>query len=362
MCLYGGAELVIGKLANYLTKKGIDNAILTLILSSEIRNNLDGSSIILPKEKLASPRNFITTALMLRKYFSKVYKTFDVINVHNFPAELLAFGCAKPFIWMCNEPLTLYFGDSLVESIARTMVMKIDRYVVNRYVKAVVVADEFNAKRFEKLYGIKPVINYYGIDYEFFSKGNANRARKMFNLNKDDFILLQVGMITPLKNQMESVKTLEKLKNKIEDVKLILAGQGNNEYERMIRRYVQHHKLEENVIFTGHLQREIIRDLYKACNVALYPIKSQGGWLSPFEALCAGAPIVVSRMITSADIIRKNNLGIVTNNFVNAILDIYKNQKYYRYLAKKAGLWVKKNLSWEKFCERMVELFNSLTL
>lgn len=360
MSFYGGAELLIVKLANYLIGRGIKNSILTLNISEEVKKELNAKTgIILPPPELRKIGNFIFVAKTLRRYLFENVEQFDVVNVHNFPAELSVMGCKKSIVWMCNEPPTVYFGSSFAGSIARNIVMKIDRFVVKNYMKSVAVADEFNAKRFEKLYKIKPQINYYGIDYDFFSKGNANRARKMFNLVKNDFTLLQVGMITLWKNQLESVKTLEKLKDKIKNIKLILAGKGENEYEKILRKYVEEHGLEKHVIFTGHLPRTIIRDLYKACNVALFPIKSQGGWLSPFEAMCVSASIVVSPLITSANIIRKNKLGIVTNNFSKSVMDIYNNPKYYHSMTKKAGLWVKKNLSWNGFCKRMTKCFEA---
>jgi len=51
MSLYGGAELVIVKLANYLTKNGIKNSILTLSMLDEIKKELKGTELIIPKGK-----------------------------------------------------------------------------------------------------------------------------------------------------------------------------------------------------------------------------------------------------------------------------------------------------------------------
>jgi 1,2-diacylglycerol 3-alpha-glucosyltransferase len=233
----------------------------------------------------------------------------------------------------------------------------IDKMVVKKYVSHICVADEFNAERFEKIYGIRPTIVPYGIDYEFFSKGNGKRARKIFNLDEKDFVLLQVGMLTPLKNQLESIKVVRNLENRIPNIKLILAGYGEEEYVKILKNYVQDFRLERHVIFTGHLARTIVRDLYAACDVCLFPVKSQGGWLSPFEALCAGKPIVVSTQMTAADIINKNKIGIVTDDFTRVVLDMYNNPAKYRRMAMRGKMWVKENLNWNNFCQRMLEIF-----
>jgi glycosyltransferase involved in cell wall biosynthesis len=357
MSVYGGAELVIVKLANYLTKKGIKNSILTLLLAPEIKQDLKGTTIFLPEEKITEEKNFITTALMLRKYFNKISKDFDIINIHNFPAELAVINSSKPVVWMCNEPPRMYFGLSFLARNACKIVEFLDKHILTKTISRVIVSDNFNARRFEKIYGIKPVINNYGVDYGFFSKGSAQRARKTFNLTKNDFILLHVGMLTPFKNQMESVKTVERLKTRIPNVKLVLAGHGGNEYESVLRKYVHEKGLDNYVTFTGHLPRTLIRDLYKACDVALFPIKSQGGWLSPFEALCAGTPIIISSEMTPADIIKKKRLGTVTDDFANAVINAYENLEVYKKRAKEAKVWVKKNLTWNRFCENMTKVF-----
>lgn len=364
MSLPDGAKLVITKLANYLTKRGIENAVLTLDISSKTWEEIRGSEVILPKRPLRFPQRVPWSLtlppvfLTLIRYIRKNYARFDVINVHDFPSELVALFCHKRVVWMCYEPPQLQFStESTVERFLGKIVMAIDKLVVGRYVDCVCVADKSNADRFERMYGIKPTIIHYGIDYEFFSKGNRQKARETFNLNKDDFILLQVGMLVPHKNQLESIKVVENLKDKIPEIKLVLAGHGRNEYEQMLRRYVHDSGLKERVIFTGGLPQTAVRDLYAACDVGLYPVKPLGGWLSPFEALCAGKPIVVSTLMTAADMIEENKIGIVTDNLTQAVLTIYDNPSIYSKMAQRGGLWVKKNLSWDKFCENMVKVF-----
>jgi len=368
MSLYGGAELVIVELANYLTKNGIKNSILTLSMLDEIKKDLRGTELIIPKGKKEEKKgifkflNFTSETLLLRKYVHKYRKEYDVINVHNFPAEYAIFPFTKNVVWMCNEPpMQLYLMQNLkfptrfIANITRGF----DKFLIKNYVKYSVVADDFNFRRFEKIYGIKPEIINYGIDYDFFSKGNRENVERKYDL-KNNFVLIQVGTLTPLKNQIESIKVVEKLKNKIPNIKLVLVGWGDEKYKQYLENYVKKNKLEKYVVFTGHLSREVIRDLYKACDVALFPIKSQGGWLSPFEALCSGIPIVTSSLITSSDIIRKNDMGLVTNDFSGAILKIYKNNENFRDMADVGRKFVKENLTWEIFSRKMLNLFENV--
>lgn len=126
----------------------------------------------------------------------------------------------------------------------------------------------------------------------------------------------------------------------------------------MLESYIKEKKIDDNIVITGQLDRESVRDLYHASDILLHPVKSQGGWLSPFEALCAKKPIVVSREMTAADIIERENIGIVTNDFTGAIDKVYNNPEKYYDIADKGGKWVRDNLNWDNFCQGMLNLFN----
>lgn len=358
--VYGGAELLIVKLANHMTRTGIENALLTTSILREMQNDLDGTDIII-RERFKIPFNILglNETLALHKGVRGNLNDFDVINVHNYPAELSVFPYHMPVVWMCNEPVLYLYSKlklSLRPKLENKPLLAFDKFVVKYYIKYAVVADEFNAKRFRRIYGFRPEIINYGIDYEFFSKGDRKRALEEFNLF-DNFIILQVGMLTPFKNQIESIKTIEKLRDKIPNIKLVLAGLGMKGYMMMLKKYAKERDLEQNVIFTGHLSRESVRDLYHACDILLHPIKPQGGWLAPFEALCAKKPIVVSTEMTASDIIQREKIGTVTDYFAETIRDIHNNPDKYYEIAERGQAWVRGNLSWDKFCEKMVNLF-----
>ena len=356
--------MLVIRLANYLSRMGVENSLLTNEILPEIESDLDNTQLIIPpisktraKGKIAK---LTSEYLWLRKIIRNKRNDFDLINVHNYPAELCTFPYSTPVVWMCNEPPDVAVQSRLAQTSrlsAKRLFFKafltFDRYVVGNYVKNVVVADQFNAERFINLYGFEPYTIHYGIDYDFFSLQTEAESLK----SEHPFTILHVGMLTPLKNQIESLKTIAKLKNMIPDVKLIIAGFGEGQYLQVIREYIRAHQLERNVEITGHLNRDRIRTLFQTCHVLLHPIKSQGGWLAPFEAICAKLPVVVSPEMTAADIVKRENLGIVTVDYANALFDVYQNFEKHRKLAVRRAEWVRDNLSWDNFSERMMHVF-----
>jgi hypothetical protein len=134
--VYGGAELLIVKLANYLTKNNIENALLTTSILAEVEKDLKGTEIILTR----NTRSSITSETMaLHKCMSSNLKYYDVINVHNFPAEVAVFPFHKPVVWMCNEPseIALEIEHTLSSTLKfkKKLLVELDKFVTRHYIK-----------------------------------------------------------------------------------------------------------------------------------------------------------------------------------------------------------------------------------
>ena len=97
--------------------------------------------------------------------------------------------------------------------------------------------------------------------------------------------------------------------------------------------------------------------MYKAADVGLFPIGKQGSWLAPFEMICAGKPIIVSDKMGAASVIKGDNLGVVTGNYSEAVLEIWDDYKKYKQQARNAAVFVKKNLSWGIFGDKMIKAY-----
>lgn len=364
---YGGAELLIVQMANYLTKMGIRNDILTLSKSKRVEEELLNTELIVPENRVKisakgydSIKDILEGIKIFRREIKRIEKNYDVINFHDFPTTWSLWPKRKPAVWFMNQPPNLWSRPNagLVYRTLNKLRIVLDRRIIRRSMDVITLSDPFNRMRAWQRYGMKSHIVFCGIDHDFFSGGNAKKAFKEYGL-ENRFIIMQSGQIAAVKNPLDSIKTLEKLKDKIPNVLLILTGKEDPEYkEKVLDRYIKEHKLEKYVKYILMFgEREKLRDLYKVANVGLFPIGKQGGWLAPFEMICAGIPIVISSDMGIASIIKENNLGSVTKNYSKAILEIYNNQEKYKKQAREAALFTKNNLSWKLFTERMVRAF-----
>lgn len=367
MRYYGGAELLITELCNQLSKRGIKNDILTLSFSEEVKKNLIDTRIISPKNKIKfsttgfnSIKDLIIGIRILRKEFNKISDNYNVINFHNFPSTWTMFPKRKPSVWMLNEPPNLWSKPNAGAflKILNKIRNIVDKFIINQSVNIICVADDFNKKRAYERYSRNSKIIYYGINYDFFSKGKKIKDYKKFPI-KNKFVVLQSGMITEQKNQLESIKAIKIVKDSIPNILLVLAGKEDENYKLKLMKYITENKLEKYILFTGNLDRKILRDLYKTSNIGLFPVGKQGGWLAPFEFLCSEKPIIVSKEMGASSLIKKNNLGFVTNKYAEEIINIYKNYNENVKNAKIASKFIKTNLNWEIFSDKIIDCYKS---
>jgi len=325
--IYGGAERVIVQLANYLTDRHHEVSILCYQICDEVRAALKEARII-----------EVENLDILPDFLQQIYTDFDVVNIHNEPGYMCLYPKKANVVWMCNEPPHLEKPEP----------QDVELQAVKDF--KVIVADQFNKERIDNLYNVESKIIPYGIDYDFFSE-NPNKIEK----NKE-MTFIQVGWIADTKNQLRTIEIFKGLKEHYPESKLILCGKALPHYLDLVRQKVAEYGLMSDVELVDFTDREKVRDLYHSSHIALFPIKSQGGWLSVFEAISAGLPTYVSKDATCSSIIEENKLGVVcdTNeDFVQGCRGYGVSDN----IETKNMTWVKENLTWDKFCEKMLEEF-----
>ncbi len=337
----GGAEKTIINLCNYMTDHFIDNTILTTSISPEVSKKLKETRIL-------EAGNYLNMYGILQS----IYNDFDIINVHNDPAQLMIYPSNMKSVWSFNElPQKIQLGGNLEKK---------EIEPVKNFIKKIIVADKANKKKVKDVYGMDSVIIPYGVDKEFFddiSKEEFVDIRDRFNIEKDEFLITQVGFIAPTKNQVESIKILAELKKYVPKVKLILAGLPLPEYKKLVDEEISKLKVYNEVIFTGKLEKNEIVSLLKQSDCVLQPNRGQGSWLSVYEGMASYCPVVVSSEFSSSEEIEE--YAFVCKNlqeYIDALLKIKDNKQKD---LKQAYNFAKK-FTWEKYCERMVEEFKSL--
>ena len=384
--IYGGAENVINRFCRILLdEEGIDYKVVALNLPAtddETRKIYGNLKVEIPHgQKFPSvyrSAGFLKALgifgeiAALRRLIKKNIAFYDVINVHNFPATWAIAGLAKnrknnkPVVWMCNETPDFYSNPSpsLFIRILRFFGIFIDRLIVNSSIDRIVAADRINASKVKKVYGRDCEIIPYGIDTDIFSpsvKQHRDAVRKKWNIDDKDFVLLQTGVLSPQKNQIESVMALMRLKEMKVKSRLILAGKYDTPYYyRTLEPFISDNNLAGDVILTGHITKTELALLYGAVDLCLFPVKEQGGWLSPFEALGCAAPVVISPTMGAADLLNETHFCTITEDIPSAAVEIYNNYAEYLGRSTSASEWIKNNLTWQRYTKNFIRVFEEI--
>lgn len=327
--VYGGAEKVVVKLANYLTAHNHRVTIVTDGVCDVAAGLLAEARVI----NTPQPHE-VTRAIA---------PEFEVILAHNHNAQHWHIPVRTPCVWLCNEPPPVaLFGGNIAPEEQRVTMDFVDR---------VVVADEFNCERFKSVYsgaGISKLIQVipYGIDPAEVLNGSKEAANKKWGVSPEEFVILHVGWLNPFKNQVRSVEILSEVLKKKPYARLILAGTADEPYITKVAIMARSLDVEDRVTITGHVGMEDVRDLYARAEVIISPIGPQGGWLNVFEGILTEKPVIVAPTATCAGLVKKYGLAVVTDDFVTAILE--SEAKISPVNRTDAAKWVRDNLSWER--------------
>ena len=132
------------------------------------------------------------------------------------------------------------------------------------------------------------------------------------NKNFDfEFNIVLAGLICEEKNQVDLIKCIDILVNKkdLNNIKVYLLGNGNEDYVNMLKKLVRTMKLEDNIKFEGRVE-----------NVTKYIQQSHIGIITSFkeafgrvtvEYMLGGLAVVASNTGANPELIKENFDGIM---------------------------------------------------
>lgn len=297
---------------------------------------------------LHHPSNFTTRLYQ----FFRACGRCDVAICLSFPSWFFATLFGIPTIYYCLEPQFALTPDRLISKVMVFLEKKMIRKTLP------VVNNAAEAGRFRAIYGISPIILPYGIDTEFWG------AKRLEWMPFDDYpVIFHVGEVQPFKNQEDTLCVVKELQRDGINVHVHFYGKIHKQYKKRLDEIIRNLEIK-NVVFCGDVDREDLRRQYTMCNVLIHPIKMQGGVLAPYEAICAGVPVVTSPDFSEWANIAISGLGYVNMdgvilNYSSLIADIIARRKP-NPSNKRAYDWIKANKSWERFCEQILYYCNGI--
>ncbi len=290
-------------------------------------------------------------------------KGFDIINNHNAPTEWAAFEAKKslkaPIVWMCNEPPSWFYfapGRGIRKKLTWPLFELWDKTSV-RYIDEITVLSHVAEKLVKNIYNRPAKVVRTGVDLEKFKNVSGNEIRKKYGL-ENDFVLLSVCNLAPIKRPGDSIMALHFLSKQHDNVKLIFDGSGPR--ENLIK-LIEKLGLKEKVFFLHSKSDEELLKVYAACDAFVFPPQITWG-LAVIEAMAASKPVIVSNACGASEIIEDNVNGMIVEHakpeqMAKKVELLINDPQLRRSIGRNAFEYVATNLSWKNYAKSMENIF-----
>jgi glycosyltransferase involved in cell wall biosynthesis len=145
-----------------------------------------------------------------------------------------------------------------------------------------------------------------GVDLKEFYPGDQAAARRELGLDKDDFVVLQLGRMVPRKGVDNVIRAVAQLQREAtpgrqRNVSLLIVGGNSAEPDERatpeigrLREVARDSGVADSVRFTGQRQRAALRACYVAADVFVSTPWYEPFGITPLEAMACGTPVIGS--------------------------------------------------------------------
>jgi glycosyltransferase involved in cell wall biosynthesis len=254
-----------------------------------------------------------------------------------------AYKIKNPFVFMG----AIHFDDEKNISLPKHILNRInssDKYISNTI---------FEKECLTKL-GIEPnkidVIGC-GVNIQEFGLTTKSQARKILELNENDFVVGYVGRFAINKDIVTLIKAFGENCN--QNWKLLLAG-GQNEYLNFLKSYVNenYQNISDRIIFIVNFEDSLKEKLYACMDLFVCPSYSESFGIVFLEAWASKLPVIGANIGSIRTIIEDSHNGRIfsvsnSNQLADLINYYYKNIEIRKIHGLAGFEQVSRNFTWE---------------
>jgi glycosyltransferase involved in cell wall biosynthesis len=189
---------------------------------------------------------------------------------------------------------------------------------------------------------------------------NLSRFYPSENIRQDKtFRVIMVAQLNPRKGHKYLLEAWKRLK--LPDAELVLIGAMRPEMEQVLKPY------KGLYTYKGVVPNHELIKYFHESDLFVMPSIEEGCSVAPLEAMACGLPVIISEN-TGADayfkdgehgyIVPIRNIDILSEK----ILFLYNNPELRRQISIKNIAATREDLSWSKYSERLINLYNELLI
>lgn len=350
----GGIEVYTKELAIRLAQK--DHKIRIYTIKGYEYDHLENSNISIKEISAVKTRSLEKiTSMLIATIHESIDNKSDIIHYHAFGPSFL---CIIPKVL---KRKILVQGHGLEWKRKRwstfgRYILKITEKISVNTPSIVTVVSKTLQKYIKEKYGINSVYIPTGVNVQKYYPPNL--IKEKYNLKGNDYILF-VARLVKEKGAHYLINAYKKIKT---DFKLVIAGDAKYE-ERYKNELLNLAGGDDNIIFTGFVNGELLKELFSNCYIYVLPSEIEGLPTSLIEAMSFGNCCLVSDINENIEAI--NGYGYTfkvgdVDDLKNKIKMLIMNQEQVRDIKDKAKDYVTKKYSWDIIAEHYEKVYYEL--
>lgn len=320
------------------------------------------------------------------KYFWPYFNYFGVFNKKFFKWKFLSFN----FITRTNCDIYHFFNFIIPDKISGKVITTIhdtihkvmpgnvnfdveefDKEIKKSLEKSDVIITVSNSAK-------KDIIKYYGKKYEKkikivepgvdlskykqkFSTEYIKKTLSKLDINKNDEFMFTIGTLQRRKNILNIIKAFNKYKNNNSKLKLVIAGNPGDNYQKIINEY-NSSKYKNDIKVLNYISEEEKIVFYKNAKIFIFPSFYEGFGMPIVEAMAAGIPVITSNISSMPEVL--GDAGILVNPYsieeISKAIEKYDTNKKLRKESIEKGYIQCQKFTWDNSVEKLEKIYDEL--
>lgn len=205
-------------------------------------------------------------------------------------------------------------------------------------------------------------ILHLGADINTFQKIEKFKlnGRNKLGIKEDDFVIISSGKFDDSKDIHLLLQSFINISKKYHNIKLLLLGNGPNNYMVKLKNIVKNAKIEKKVIFHDFVSNSDLPIFYNSADMGVWPGDHS---ITAIEAVATGLPIIVPSSDYAYKVLFKNNAALgfdrgSIDSLTKKIDLLYSNKNKLNYLIKNSIEISQKKLGWNVIAKKSLEYYS----
>jgi glycosyltransferase involved in cell wall biosynthesis len=193
---------------------------------------------------------------------------------------------------------------------------------------------------------------------------SAGQFTQRFPTLRGRRLVLFLGRLHPKKQPEVALRAFAEVCSSDSGSALVMAGPGEGRYIAALRQLARQLDVDDQVLFTGPLWGDAVREAYRAAAVFLLPSLQENFGHTVAEAMAAGCPVIVSDRVDLAPAVKAARAGLVTlptpEGTAEALRVVLADGTLREELGRNGQMLVRQRFTWEDVAGELTAVYEDI--